>query len=252
MTVEEFGAALSEAHHLAVRTFSVTADNNFTPEDIVFAIFCMISGLFLVFIGYRLLMIALFLTGTYLGYVIMYAILTSAGVEDDLVVVFVSLGVGLVVGVLTLALFRCLMSVCLFLLGFLVGFVFAIWIQSWAEGGLIENDAWKWVFIVVCALIVGLLTSAFQKLFIIIGTSFYGSYFVFYGIDVFVQTGYSQNMETILSGKNDAPQEFGKEIYGMLIGTVLLAIVGVFVQIKYTASKYNHKEHYGNHEYENI
>jgi len=154
-----------------------------TWEDGVFGGLAILGGLFLCFAGFRLFKPAVFASGTFLGYILMYSILLNTDAKDDQVaVVMGSLGFGIVCGLLLVWMVVCVAKIVLFLLGFLAGFTLAIYIMSWSgETILIESTGWRWGMIVALSLLCGILAVFVKKFFIIAATAWYGSFFVFYG-----------------------------------------------------------------------
>jgi len=217
---------------------------NFTWEEAVFACLCMLAGLFLCFLGLKIFIATVVLAGVFLGYVIMYAILINCDVTNEAALVFGSLAFGIVFGVIMVFMLKKFLKGVLFLIGFLAGFFFAIWILSWAssEGHSIESDAWRWVTIILIAIIGGIITVALPKILIAVGTSMFGSYLVFYGIDIFAQTGYADAFRVILSGDPHLP--FDDVMYAMLACNGVLCGLGILVQLCVTGKHSEPKEGY--------
>jgi hypothetical protein len=210
-------------------------------EDGVLGGLFIVMGFFLVFFGYRLFKTALFLTGVFFGYVIMYSILVNAGVTDEITLVFSSLGTGVVVGILLVWMVTCVAKAVIFLVGFLFGFMLCIYVFSWSEELLIEDNVYRWLTIVASGVVFGCLSvCVLRKIIIIISTSYYGSYFVFYGIDVFAQTGFTEAFKEILSGKENN-SEWDEGIYAMLVCSLVLFGAGVAVQFFVTAKDYDYE-----------
>jgi len=203
-----------------------------TWETGLFAVLCMLIGLILCFFGIRLLQATAFFVGVYLGYILMYSILGSSGVTNNYALIFGSLGFGILVGLFMILLLKCLVALVLFLIGFVAGWYLGIWILSWVEiqHGSIDASTWRWIVLVACGVVIGIVTACLPKLFLAIATSWVGSYLVFYGIDVFAQTGYADAFQLILTGHAKS-FTWTNAIYGMLIGNIVLAVIGILVQL---------------------
>ena len=105
------------------------------------------------------------------------------GVNNDALLLWGSLAIGLVGGLISVFLYR----VGLTLLGLLAGFTLAVWILSLKSGGLITNETGRAIFIGCLALVVAILIHFFEKVIIILASSMGGSYSIIYGIDTFAQ-----------------------------------------------------------------
>ena len=197
-------------------------------------------GLVLVFFGYRIFRVALGLGTVYFVYAIFYSLLVGVGVTESAVICWTSLAVGLVAGLIMM----CFYKLGIFILGCVAGGSFAVWLLSWTDVPFITSIAWRWGFIIVIAIIFGILALLLIKVIAVISTAWVGSFVAFVGIDVFAQTGFAQSVSEILSGKTPESSQFSPACYGMLIGCVVLAVLGMLVQFKVTGTG-DHHSHLG-------
>jgi len=222
-----------------------------TPEGAILGVLLIIGGLILTFFGYRLMDLVLFLTGFYVGGLVSYIILINespAGGYANWVIIVVVVLVGLVVGLLTL----CLWRLGVVLLGGLLGLCLGLWILTWQPGGLISSETGQIIFLTVLALVCGVLTLVFMKPVLIIGTAIVGAYSFITGVDVFAHTGFTVAAYQFLN-RNSTAQTYtmDSQMYGMLAGFIIMAIVGAIVQFVHTR-KHNWKHpagHWNTHPY---
>jgi hypothetical protein len=119
-----------------------------TPEDITFGVICIVTGLVLLFFGYALFKVAVFLAGFYMGYWVCFAIMESINVDygdQETLIIFIScLVAGLLVGLLLLY----LTTVGIFILGALTGFFLACWILSFVDPSApVQEPLYRWLLI---------------------------------------------------------------------------------------------------------
>lgn len=220
-----------------------TEPPKFTSDEIVLAVLCMITGLYLCFAGYRIVKVLLFLTGFYVGYWLCYSIMTGIDVDygenEEWIIFGSSVGAGLLVGLVLL----CLMQLGIFLLGCLWGFMLALWILSFVDPNspLITEPAYKWLFIGGISLVTGILALVFQKPIIIIASSYVGSYILFYGIDVFAQTGFYDAAQRIIRGEKPVVDQCGDSCIIMLCACVVTCVLGIIVQFATNRNR-NHND----------
>eukprot|EP00732_Lithocolla_globosa_P007116 Lithocolla_globosa_v1_NODE_8749_length_786_cov_8.160055.p1 type:complete len:229 gc:universal NODE_8749_length_786_cov_8.160055:51-737(+) len=203
-------------------------------EQIIVALIAMPVGLWLAFFGYRFHKLTVMIAGCLIGYVLFLWMFNTV-IDDELTLQLIAVGFGLCVGFLLL----CLYKIRLFIIGFLAGFTLAAWMLAW--WGSFASVAWDYVFIISFAIIMGLLTAygPFKKVMIVGSTSWYGSYFFFYGVDQFADTGYAKALESILSGGSF--DDLDTALYAMLGGSAAMFVCGLLVQFGLTG-RGNHHE----------
>ncbi|OLY81799.1 hypothetical protein AYI68_g4091 [Smittium mucronatum] len=141
--------------------------------------------------------------------------------------------VGIIGGLYTLWAYR----FGIFMVGVLAGLVLSRYIISIANASFF-NDSWARIaFTVVVCLLCGFLATHQERTGIIVITSFYGSYALFVGIDVFAKLGFKESMLYLFQSKIVT---VGKpaNIYMMMGGAIITAIIGIFVQLKFSDKKY--------------
>jgi len=185
-------------------------DYSITVENSVAGVLAIVLGLIMVTAGYRLFRVTLFVAGALLGYIFCYAIIANYVDTTNVILVSVSLGVGVLCGLIVL----CLVRVGLFAIGATAGFVFASWLLAWIHVAQIQSDVGRWVFLIGCSFVCGVLTLVLQKPLIVVCTAFFGSFFFFYGVDQFVDVGYAEAFENILA--NDTFVVDDNRIYYMV------------------------------------
>ncbi|KAL3898596.1 MAG: hypothetical protein SGCHY_002629 [Lobulomycetales sp.] len=247
-TVVETGNR-SSLHQLAAQTAAgrkgltqplESASQNVRVSEIVTAIVLIITGLVFVFFGHRLFRPILFLAGFYvfgvLAYSALIAIETNRGAQlfgtnrDWLFIVIV-----IVAGVIGGSLFACLWKLGLFAIGLLLGFTLGSFILGLISNGAIQSEVGRIIFLSVFALAGGIAILFFERVLLVLGTAFPGSYAVFFGIDLFAKTGFKNGVQTFISGQG--VYNATAAVYGMLVGVVLLAIIGCVYQFRDTSRK---------------
>jgi hypothetical protein len=198
-------------------------------------------GLVLVVVGYRLLRVATALAAACGVFTIMYSLLSGVGVTDPNALLWTSVAVGSVAGVLVLWFFR----VGLFLLGCVAGGCLAVWALSWSDVPFVRDVGWRWTVIIVTAVVCGVLALLFVRVIGVVATAWTGSFLVFLGLDVYAQTGFTQGVSEILNGRTAAVDLFSPAAYGMLVGAVALAVGGVVLQFTLTGKGDHHSAYMG-------
>lgn len=101
-----------------------------------------------------MLKILVFITGMYIGYWLCYSIMYNIdvdyGANEEWIIFGVSLGVGLIFGVLLVCIQICLFNLGIFFIGFLSGFMMSLWILSLMDpkSPLVSDDLSKWLFLI--------------------------------------------------------------------------------------------------------
>ncbi|RKP03049.1 hypothetical protein CXG81DRAFT_24359 [Caulochytrium protostelioides] len=195
----------------------------------IFAIIIIIQGIYLTFVGHRLVRIMIFLAGFYAGALIAYAVLVNVernrGVPIDAWIWFIAI---LLSGILFGAMLLCLYRVGLFILGALLGLVIAIAILSLRSQGLIHSVAGRAAFLALMALAGGIAILFLERPVMIIATAVLGSYAAFYGIDLFAGTGFADALPEFLGAGNG--YDLTGPVGGMLIGWLVFCLLGMSYQ----------------------
>lgn len=139
------------------------------------------------------------------------------------VVVFVA---GLIGG----ALAACLWRLGLFALGMLLGFFVGSFILGFSSNGTIQFDIARSLFLIVLAIVGGVAIVFLEKTLVVVATAFSGSHGVFYGVDAFVNTGFSNGIRMFVSG--GGVYIANGSVYGMLAGVAVLAVIGAAYQFR--------------------
>ncbi|KAF0683294.1 hypothetical protein As57867_024569, partial [Aphanomyces stellatus] len=191
-------------------------------------------GLALVFLGYKLIRPAMFISAFAVGAVLSFVIFENAFRDKSYVdtACWIAFAVG---GLLLGALVVCLYPVGVFLLGAFAGLLLATQLQTsfgYAIAPAHENIVFI-VLLVVCGLLCGALALWIERPFFIVATSWSGAIAAVWGIGYFAG-GYpnAANLQKHMSGDKwvyDVPNAW----WGYLAGTVVLALIGMWVQFRY-------------------
>ncbi|PWA00756.1 hypothetical protein BB558_003222 [Smittium angustum] len=206
---------------------NIAKNGSLTASGITAGIILIVLGTMFLFFGRKLIKITIFFGGFFLFgivfLVIAYKIRAPLDGENVRAIIYLAIAivVGLIGGALTLWLYK----LGLFILGGLGGFALAAYIMNWSSIGLFNQNWARIVFICAFVIIGGLLVLFFERPVTIISTSIYGSYALFVGIDCFARTGFKESIASVLS-KTTNPVKNTAAIYGMLAGTIVLAIIG--------------------------
>ncbi len=137
------------------------------------------------------------------------------------------LGAGILFG----SIVACVWQLGLAAIGIVGGFFAATFIQSLRSGGLIQVE-WGRIVFIICMCLVGLILIFWlERPMIIICTAIAGSFGVFWGIDVFAQTGFVLTLTTMINANFDSSQyTITTAVIGMMAGWAALAIASMVFQ----------------------
>ena len=242
-----------------------------TTEDIVFGAICMATGLLMCVAGYMVFTVLTFLAGFFTGYWVCFAIMESIdvqyGEQEELIIFLSCLAAGVLIGLLVVY----FSSVGVFFVGAEAGFVLACWILSFVDADApIQQTTYRWILIAgivrerfsrhalfvsmrrpphcpcltrafglghaAQALVVGIVAVCIQRPMVIAGSSVLGAYLLFYGIDVFAQTGYAATMDAILRGE-PVPTPLNTPTIAMLASAAVAALLGMVIQARISRDK---------------
>ncbi|KAI8808317.1 hypothetical protein BJ742DRAFT_809361 [Cladochytrium replicatum] len=197
----------------------------------------IVAGIALVFFGFRLSRVLLFIAGAYLFSALAYIALrnlepTNGFQSRD----FLYLGVCIAAGLIGGFLFVCLYKLAIVGLGALAGFTLASYILSFQTGSVISSGVGRAIFIVVLCILGAVLSFFFERMAIIVASSMIGAVSVILGIDVFAATGVAGNLtQAVLLAEGKAKKldfSVGTMGYVLLASGVVLAVAGTVVQIR--------------------
>lgn len=204
-----------------------------TAHAIIVGIILILTGIIFCFFGRRVYRITLFLIGFYIGAIITWIAFTNgvgtSSTATHTIALIVSLAVGFVVGLI----FMICSTVAIWFLGALAGYVLAMFILSWASGGVIHSKPGRIIFIIILILIGLIVACCFKNPLIIFGTALIGAYAIILGIDMFARTGFAQSVSAFMDGNHDTNYETNTKVYIMLVAMVVLFILGSLFQYRY-------------------
>jgi hypothetical protein len=169
-----------------------------TAQLVVVGVIALVAGLLFLFAGSRLVRPILFLAGLYVGATVAYTILTRAEplrpyANRQDVLLGSSIAIGVVVGLLAIALVR----VGLTLVGALGGFFLAMWIASWSAS-IYPSTAFL-VILVLCIVAGAVAIHWAERHLFIWATSITGAYSFLFGVDVFADVGLGAYLHALLA-----------------------------------------------------
>ncbi|KAI8067637.1 uncharacterized protein B0P05DRAFT_552337 [Gilbertella persicaria] len=207
------------------------AGHTTTVHGVVFSVVMFVTGAYLCFLGGVFQNFTMFIVGFYVGGNIAYIVLTNAKADYGSNTNTILLVVSIVAGILVGGLLCCCFFLAVYLLGALLGYLVALWLLSWSTNGLIQTN-WGRAILIVCFCIVGVILIAFlERPMFVIASAFIGSFAIFCGIDIYVQTGFLEMVNTLLHAKNfDLAVNASSQLRGMLGGCLGLALVGCLIQ----------------------
>lgn len=227
--------------------------NSYDVQSCVLAAVSILIGTVACFYGYRFFKFMLFLAGFLVGFVITYLLcylyltdeLSGKALEfKDQVFLGISVGGGLLAGLLTV----CLFYVGLFLLGatmgWFVGMAFLPLMYKHSEY-LAEHSWALYVILATFAIAGGILVICFQKVVIIISTSFQGAFLFVGGVDYYLENSkvlyYSVN---ILHGRHFDKSNLPHCWYTWMMVSFIpvMFIAGMVVQFCKTGEGSDHKQ----------
>lgn len=189
----------------------------------------------------------MFIAGTYFFGLLTFAILVNIESKQGLLFgtnrpwafPVVCLAAGIVGGLLLVLLWRLGLAA----IGGLLGFVVSVLILSVVSGGLLSSEIARYVFTGVLVLIGAILILFIERPILILGTAFPGSYAIFFGLDTFINTGFNQALQSFFG--TGVLYVATPAVYGMMAGTVLLALLGCGIQYRGSANSKSYRERAG-------
>jgi hypothetical protein len=207
--------------------------------SVFFGAFLIIVGLFLAFLGTKLISITIFLIVcsivTSLIFVIMFQLVIPK--NNSNIIVWVVLGISLVIGiVLGYLVNKYKETVFGITLGAYMGYMVGILLLNLGLNRIDANpNLIYWLTIIICILIGAVLAYFLFKHIVIISTSFIGGYSIIKGISLyfkgFPDEGYV--IDLIRNDEMDLLKEVLKPVvYAYLAGWLIIFVLGAFVQYK--------------------
>jgi len=205
------------------------------------SILVIIVGLFWVFLGYKLIRIVLFIAGFVVFSFLTFELLKTHVVEKNLLPSWSNYVLSAIAGIVGGFLFLLLAKIGTFLFGMLIGILATTLIFGTTPLGSVNlENLYQLLIILGVGLITGLLTVLLSRPLLILGTSFNGSFLIGNAIDLqWIQSGVSELLKEILRDitKHINYDTGNLRAYGVLGGVLVLTIVGIIVQWKWTAGE---------------
>ncbi|KAK9713049.1 hypothetical protein K7432_006733 [Basidiobolus ranarum] len=208
-------------------------------EQLVAAIVCIVVGFLFCFFGRHLVKVTIFIAGFFFfaGLSLFLAEKIQPVADGDTSKSWIYLGVSCAIGILGGLLLLCLWKLGLAIIGGLGGFSLAMLILSLKSGMLISSGTPRTIFIVAMVL-VGLVSILFfEKHIMIICTAISGAYIFVIGLDHFLKTGFTGQLNLFWGGDSNVFYHTDAKVYAMLGSTVAIALIGILVQYRTNRSK---------------
>lgn len=206
-----------------------TLDTSGNLFSLILAIVLIVIGLIFLFVGSRYFKKTLFgfsfLFGAGLGFYVV-TLVSDCNTQAGLIVAVI---MGLMLGALTVKLWK----LAIFTMGVGVGFI--AWTTFKALGSsLMTTDYIIYGSLAVVCIICGIIALKMEKYWLLVGTPIVGSFMVTQGIDHFIDQDVNvfRILDTVTGEGAGCSLTECYIIYAMLIG---LALIGAFVQVRYTS-----------------
>lgn len=178
------------------------APSKFTWEQGVYGVLFILFGAVEVLHGYKYIrftmLLAGFLVWSSTAVMIMIIVNSNTGTFQSSGIYFlVWISVGLVGALVSFYLWH----VGIILTGAYGSFVLVAVLFT---AGNVTNYIFRYVVLVICLILGGYMTYRYERMAVIIATSFGGAYAVMFGLDMFVQTGFRTTFHVMLSQSTDA------------------------------------------------
>jgi len=205
----------------------------------------IVVGLFWLFIGYRIINAVLFVGGFIVFFFISFELLSTLAVEKGSLALWIAYVIAAGIGLIGGFVFVVLNKVGVFLFGTLLGVLLSSLILSCTPLATLSISPMIQLIVLICTgVLLGIVAVIFERAIIIAGTAFNGSYLVFNSIDSeWIGSGASDMLVHIFKDFNN-PLSFDVgnwKAYLILAAIFILAFIGIFVQIKWTAGQQKKK-----------
>ncbi|KAF9135325.1 hypothetical protein BGW39_003432 [Mortierella sp. 14UC] len=178
------------------------APSKFTWEQGVYGVLYILFGAVEVLHGYKYIrftmLLAGFLVWSSTAVMIMIIVNSNTGTFQSSGIYFlVWMSVGIVGALVSFYLWH----VGIILTGAYGSFVLVTVLFT---AGNVKNYILRYVVLVICLILGGYLTHRYERMAVILATSFGGAYCMMFGLDMFVQTGFRTTFHVVLSQSTDA------------------------------------------------
>jgi hypothetical protein len=211
----------------------------------VFAIILIVVGVFLSFLGYRIIIISLFIAGFLATIVVLMIVAVQFIVKPNTpqYVFWIWLAVSGVIGALLGFVVAKYRRVGIFLLACWGGACLGLLLNN-AVMRYAESEALFWIVICACGLAAGVLSCFLYVIVAIASTSLAGSYALVRGVSIFI--GHFPNELTIIQEiKNGIIPKTDWHFWAYLACVLVLAILSFFLQWKTRPERKNGKKKNG-------
>ncbi|ORX79800.1 hypothetical protein K493DRAFT_308475 [Basidiobolus meristosporus CBS 931.73] len=208
-------------------------------QKLIAAIVCIAVGFLFCFFGRYLVKVTIFVAGFFFfaGLSLFLAEKIQPTAEGDSGRAWLHLGISCAIGIIGGLLLLCLWKLGLVLIGGLGGFALAMFILSLKSGMLISSGTPRIIFIVAMVLVGMIIILFFEKHVVIICTAITGAYVFVIGIDHFVKTGFTDQLNLFWGGDSTVFYQTNAKVYAMLGSAAVLALIGILIQYRTTRSK---------------
>ncbi|KAG1445722.1 hypothetical protein G6F56_009816 [Rhizopus delemar] len=214
-----FGRVVMEGHQKVWSCYPL--------QLIVAACLCMLVGIYFMSVGFPLFIVSMAMVGLVFGSSLTWVSLKAAeptqGYPMSLTFYLcVCLGVGLLFAVATLLFWR----IGMFMLCGVAGYCFSFFIWSWRENFMIEQVLLRHLASLSVALFFTLTVMIVEFAAVIISMSFLGAWLFIFGLDLFLQTGFSNSiLQLLIKARKEPRYVIDLKVYGMLSGVLGLWFV---------------------------
>eukprot|EP00732_Lithocolla_globosa_P001286 Lithocolla_globosa_v1_NODE_615_length_3599_cov_28.429740.p2 type:complete len:230 gc:universal NODE_615_length_3599_cov_28.429740:644-1333(+) len=208
-------------------------------DYLIVGIIFTVVGFVLCFFGYKLFKPLLFLAGFLTGYILTYILCDSVfslsyPEEEQWKLFLICFAGGVVLGCFVL----CLIQVGIFLVGMVAGVMLGFLVLSLIDPHAVINEEllYRWLFISGLSLILGFIAVWFQEPIIILCSAFTGAVLFLAGIDLFVQAGFVETLNAILTSRH-LPEEVSDQVWMFVVASPLLGLGGASIQFYMSREK---------------
>jgi len=197
----------------------------------------IIAGIVLCFFGYRLIYAMLFLCGFIVGFFITFLVLEYYITIVNGASIYIALAIAIIVGLIVGSLFICLVIVGIFFLGVIAGYLFMTLIVFEIPMPIYAEI----ILFIIIPLIFGCIAVCFQKYVFIVATAFFGAYLIIASIDRMFKGSFSVTTIHLFQWSSLASAQVRTtQTWIEIVVLLILAVLGVLVQLFLTSRRYNH------------
>ncbi|OMH81150.1 hypothetical protein AX774_g5398 [Zancudomyces culisetae] len=193
------------------------------------------AGIFLVFLGYKLIVPTLFIAGAGFSIAIYFLILRAANVAtafDKLETHYLIIGgvIGVIAGVLAVL----LKDVGFFALGCFLGYTSCHYILTIVASFTTVSNTVSYIIVGLLVITGGVLILLLKRPFTIVATAVIGSIVTFTAIDIFARQGYYNQLNSIVRDLSLSGVGTKSGLVAMLVLTPIFSLIGILVQFSTT------------------